>query len=139
VPKLDWFTLKEEEFRLLAQVIKHFEMTGRIMTTPHLLTEVSNLSKRALGQNRAAFLTFIRHLIQDLDEKFDAKRIGARRLSGRDYFPRFGLADAAIIDLSYDSLVVLTNDKQMVRHLREKRRGRNVIDFDDLKKQSGIA
>jgi rRNA-processing protein FCF1 len=130
---------KEEEFVLLAQIIEYFKKAGRVLTTPHILTEVSNLSRKAMGQNRIAFLSFIRFLIQDLDERFDAKRIGAKRLSSQDCFPRFGLADAAIIDLSHDSLVVLTNDKEMVRYLREKKKRRNVIDFDDLKEPSGIA
>ena len=124
---------KEEEFVLLAQIIEHFKKAGRILTTPHLLTEVSNLSRKALGQNRIAFLSFIRLLIKDFDEKFDARRIGAERLSSHDCFPRFGLADAAIIDLSYDSLVVLTNDKEMVRYLREEKKRRNVFSFDEIK------
>jgi hypothetical protein len=134
-PKHDEFALKEEEFLLLAMIIEHFKKAGKILTTPHLLTEVSNLSRKALGQNRIAFLIFIRHLIQDLDEKFDAGKIGAQRLSRQDCFPRFGLADAAIMGLSYDSLVVLTNDQQMVRYLREEKKKRNVFYFGDLKDQ----
>jgi hypothetical protein len=123
---------KEDEFDLLAQVIEHFKKAGKLLTTPHLLTEVSNLSK-GLKVNRVAFLRFIRPMIRDLDERFDEKRIGAARLSVQDCFVRFGLADAAIIDLAHDPLLVLTNDESMARYLRNEKRKKNVIYFGDLK------
>lgn len=72
--------LSEEEFELLAQIIEHFRKVGQVVTTPHLLTEVSNLSKKGLKENRVAFLSFIGPLIRQLDEKFDEGRIGAHRL-----------------------------------------------------------
>lgn len=122
----------EEEFELLAQIIEYFKKAGRVVTTPHLLTEVSNLSK-GLKENRVAFLSFIGPLIRQLDEKFDEGRIGAHRLSGQECFLTFGLADAAIIDLAYDPLLILTNDKPMARYLKGERRRPNVVYFGDLK------
>jgi hypothetical protein len=112
---------KEDEFELLAQIIEHFKKAGKVLTTPHLLTEISNLSK-GLKANRVAFLSFIRPMIRDLDEWFDEKRIGAARLSGQDGFLKFGLADAAIVDLTHDPLLVLTNDKRMAYYLRNEKR-----------------
>jgi hypothetical protein len=124
-------SFQEDEFELLAQIIQHFRKAGRVLTTPHLLTEVSNLSK-GLKENRAAFLSFIRPMIWDLDERFDEERIGAARLAGQNCFLRFGLADAAIIDLTYDRLLILTNDKEMARYLQEERKRKNVFYFGDL-------
>jgi len=123
---------KEDEFELLAQIMAHFKKAGKVLTTPHLLTEVSNLSK-GLKVNRVAFLRFIRPMIRDLDERFDEKRIGAARLSGHDCFVRFGLADAAIIDLAHDPLLLLTNDAAVERYLRNEKKKKNVIYFGDLK------
>jgi hypothetical protein len=122
----------EDEFVLLARVVEHFKKVGRVLTTPHVLTEASNLSER-LKENRVAFLSFIRPMIRDLDERFHEKRIGSARLSGQDYFVRFGLADAAIIDLTHDPLLVLTNDEPMARYLQNEKRKKNVIYFGDLK------
>jgi hypothetical protein len=127
-------SFKQDEFELLAQIIEHFKKAGKVLTTPHLLTELSNISER-LKANRVAFLNFIRHMIRDLDERFDENRIGAARLSGQDCFLRFGLADAAIIDLAYDPLLLLTNDQPMARYLIEVRRRTNVLYFGDLKQK----
>jgi hypothetical protein len=124
----------EEEFELLAQIIEHFGKAGKVLTTPHLLTEVSNLSVR-LKENGGAYLRFIRRRIRDLDESFDEKRIGAARLSNRDFFWRFGLADAAIIEFSHDPLLILTNDKPVARYLQNEKKKRNVFYFGDLKDQ----
>jgi len=127
-------SLQEEEFVLLARIIRHFEKAGRVLTTPHLLTEVSNISER-LKQNQTAFLLFIRSMIRDLDERFDARRIGAARLAGQGCFSQFGLADTAIIDLAYNSIFILTNDQPMARYLQNEKKRRNVVYFGDLKKR----
>jgi hypothetical protein len=123
---------KEDEFVLLAQIINHCKKAGRILTTPNLLTEISNLSKR-LKPNRGAYLCFIRSMTRDLDEQVNAKRIGASRLAAQDFFLTFGLADAAIMDLAYDPLLILTNDKPLARCLRNKKRRKNDFYFGDLK------
>ncbi|HXR07595.1 MAG TPA: hypothetical protein VN765_09715 [Candidatus Acidoferrum sp.] len=123
---------KEDEFVLLVQIIQHFKEAGRLLTTPHLLTEIWSLSKM-LKQNRVAFLSFILPMIQDLDEWFEPKRIGVARLSRCDFFLRFGLADSAIIELTYDPLLMLTNDKSVARYLEDEKRKRNVVHFGDLK------
>jgi hypothetical protein len=127
-------SFNEEEFDLLAQIIGHFKKPGRVLTTPHLLTEVSNVSKK-LKENRTAFLLFIRQMIPELDERFDARRIGAARLAGQECFLRFGLADAAIIDLSYDPVLILTNDKAMASYLQKEKKRKNVLYFGDLKER----
>jgi hypothetical protein len=124
---------KEDEFELLARIIEHFKKTGRVWTTPHLLTELWSLSK-ILKENRIAFLSCIVPMIRELDEYFDAKRIGVARLSRRDCFLRFGLADAAIIELTYDPLIMLTNDKPVARFLEGERSRKNVLYFGELKK-----
>jgi hypothetical protein len=85
--------------------------------------------------NHFHFLRSIRILIGDLDEWFDKPRIGAYRLSGQNHFATFGLADAVIIELAHDPLLILTNDKQMARYLQDKKRKRNVLYFGDLKEQ----
>jgi hypothetical protein len=127
-------TFVEEEFVLLAQTIEHFNKAGRVLTTPHLLTELSNISED-MKLNHFHFLRSIRILIGDLDEWFDKPRIGAYRLSGQNHFATFGLADAVIIELAHDPLLILTNDKQMARYLQDKKRKRNVCYFGDLKER----
>jgi hypothetical protein len=123
---------KEDEFVLLAQIIEHFKKAGRVWTTPHLLTEVWSLSK-ILRENRVAFLSCILPMFRELDECFDPKRIGAGRLSRRDCFLRFGLADSVIIELTYDPLIMLTNDRLVARYLKEERSRKNVLYFGELK------
>ncbi len=123
---------KQDEFDLLAQITEHFKKTGRLWTTPHLLTEIWSLSKM-LKENRIAFLSCVLPLIRELDECFDPKRIGVGRLSRRDCLKRFGLADSAIIELTYDPLIMLTNDRPVARYLKDEKRKRNVVYFGDLK------
>jgi hypothetical protein len=123
---------KEDEFVLLAQIIEHFKKAGQVLTTPHLLTEVWSLSKM-LRENRGAFLSYILPLIRDLDERFEPRRIGAARLSRLGCFLRFGLADSAIIELTYDPLLMLTNDKTVAHYLKDERRRKNVLYFGKLK------
>ncbi|MHB8522127.1 MAG: PIN domain-containing protein [Limisphaerales bacterium] len=103
-----------DDFELLGRLIHHFG--GRVYTTPHILTEVSNLATKLLGHNRLVFLmTLAKHIGPWCEQS-----IRSQELVALDYFPRFGLTDAAIIRLSSNRMLVLTMDRPLCGYLRSK-------------------
>ena len=78
------------------------------ITTPNVLTEVSNL----LGNN-STWQAALGKYIREFEELFTASRQVARNKS----FADFGLADTAIINHQKDSFLVLTDDKPLYGYL----------------------
>lgn len=118
------------DYELLTRLLGAFSV---LLTTPHILTEVSNLADSLTGSYK-----------RDWDENFTAlvrsekTRIGVREkwtsaavLSERPEFLPFGIADTALTELSSEALVV-TEDHRLSGFL--KRRGIPVLNFDDLRK-----
>ncbi len=86
----------EEHYYILVDFIKDFK---RLITTPHILTEVSNLGGAGLtGTDRAEFLGLLR-----TPSLFDVKTVLERHVLRRDvetdYIRQFGLTDSAIVKL----------------------------------------
>jgi hypothetical protein len=91
-----------ENLRLLRDFVRQFR---KIVTTPHVLTEVSNLAKIGsdeLASMRAEF----RLLVAGIQEVFEP----SREIMATSAFMRLGLADAAIRLIATESILVLTDD-----------------------------
>jgi hypothetical protein len=100
-----------EDFDLLGQIVEQFRT---LVTTPHVLTELSNL-RDLQGEERPAFRSgFVRTVEQATDPSFD----------------RLGLTDAAIASLSRHSYLFLTDDLNLYLTLLE--RGVDAINFSYL-------
>lgn len=115
----------EAEFLLLAQIITHFNRS--VTTTPHILTEVSNFLSQHHEPERSALLKFLGDSISSWNEEQPA----AKQLVRRDFFPRFGLTDTGIVDVSRSSFLVLTNERALAGFLTK--RNIAVLNFQDLK------
>lgn len=113
----------ERDFILLARIIHFFR---RVATTPHVLTEVSNLLSQRGEPERSALLRFVANSIQRWREHSPP----SRQLVQRDCFLRFGLTDTAITEVSLLSCLVLTDDRALAGFLTK--RGGEVLCFQDL-------
>lgn len=100
-----------EDFVLLTAVIGTFDV---VVTTPHILAEVSNLSGHLTGDHREDYFALFAKEMAILEER----HTGSATLSKEPCFNRLGLTDAGITQLARDeALVVLTADLDLYVHL----------------------
>jgi len=113
-----------DDFNCLAAIIQLFK---QVVTTPSVLTEVSNL----LGQlgEPIRFSVFQRFSlgIQRLQEDFTP----SRELVQERCFPKFGLTDAGIVHSAKGKFLVLTDDFRLAGYL--ERQGIDVVNFNHLR------
>jgi hypothetical protein len=112
-----------DDFALLEQVISQFK---RMTTTPHVLTEVSNL----MGQCEEPWRSDLRGWLSAAIAGWNETSTASRSLAKAGHFPRFGLTDTAIADLAPGSCLILTDDRPLAGLLEAK--GLAVIRFSDL-------
>jgi hypothetical protein len=92
-----------EDFDLLVRLLGRFE---RIVTTPNILTEVSNLSGHLPDNLKAACYAEFGRRIAVLDEQYAPSGI----VVGESPFAKLGLTDTSILHLSRGKYLVLTED-----------------------------
>jgi hypothetical protein len=126
---------KMEDYELLLRLLKSFTV---LSTTPHVLTEVSNLAQGLTGTYRrvwdANFIALVRSEKTWIGVR--EKWTSAAELSERAEFSPFGITDTALTQLSSEALVV-TEDHRLSGFL--KSRDIPVLDFGDLRKLSLFA
>lgn len=102
-----------KDFDTLVTVLSHF---SRVVATPNILTEVSNLTGLLDEPARRQCFQSLKTTIGTLDERYvtsaDASADGA--------FLHLGLTDASICRLARAPLPVLTTDFDLWRHLIEQ-------------------
>ena len=111
------------DFRLLRDFVTPF---SKICTTPHVLTEVSNLAGSATGSARHAIFHQLALLLKVVEEKTTSPY----ELSKRTEFRHFGLTDAALASLNAEMLL-LTEDGRLASHLQ--RQGLSALSLQDVK------
>jgi hypothetical protein len=118
-----------DAYDFLVRFVRSF---STLLTTPHILTEVSNLANSLQGWQKVGWIENFAALISSdgsagrLREHWSP----ASNLAQTTEFSAFGITDAALSDLSSDALVV-TEDYRLSGVLRRK--GRDVINFRDLR------
>ena len=115
------------DFDLLSRIMSLF---SRLVTTPHILTEVSNHSEKLKGPMGLKLFSHMDALIQNIDEEFQA----SRQICARPEFPRFGLSDTAIAAIAPGRFLVLTVDFPLAGHL--KKSGVAVLNFNHLRQMN---
>jgi hypothetical protein len=117
-------TYTTDDFDLLVAFLSRFQS---ILVTPHVLSEVNSLLGQLSEPARTACmkLTF-RAFIGRASER----SVKSRAAASLDPFPRLGLTDCTIIELSMDHLV-LTDDLPLAGTLEKL--GRDVINFNHLR------
>ncbi len=101
-----------EDFQVLRTFLSSF---GKVVTTAHVLTEVSNLAGSASGQTRQAIFQQLASLIGTLDEQTAPSSTVCTNLE----FQHFGLTDAAL-SLLCTNMLLLTEDGRLANHLQRK-------------------
>lgn len=88
-----------DDFRLLEWILGPFR---RMVTTPNVLTEVSNLA----GRMEPAFFEALATHLEVLDERY----LSSREVATSRHFSRSGLTDACILSVVQRNLLLLTDD-----------------------------
>jgi hypothetical protein len=113
-----------DEFKFLAQLVGQFD---KVITTPHILTEVSNLAGRLPQTVHVAFRRFFASVIF----QFGEKNAAATDLAAAPEFTRFGIADTAIALIAPGQFFVLTEEIALYSHLSSK--GVDVMNFSHVR------
>jgi len=112
-----------EDFDRLVSLISQ---AGAFVTTPHVLTQVSDLVKLDAPEFER-FLELFGRWVEDTSEQMTP----AVDLVGHSMFPRVGLADAGIGTVAEQGTVVVTDDFDLYLALAE--RSLPVINFNHLR------
>jgi hypothetical protein len=112
-----------DDYELLERFLGSY---SSLVTTPHVLTEVSNHAHHLKGPLGEGLLSSLALFARESEEVFASSRI----LSHREEFIRFGLTDCALSDCS-NEVTVITSDFRLAGHLEAK--GRYVVNFNHLR------
>lgn len=113
-----------DDYRLLSSFVAEFK---QVITTPNILTEVSNLSAQIDTRFRKALFGVLAREIEPLVERY----VSSRTVCGSPEFINFGLTDAAMKQILRDDLLVLTDDFPLAGHLAKE--GIDVINFNHIR------
>lgn len=116
-----------EDYALLAAFVSRYE---RLVTTPNVLTEVSNLAGQLSEPLRERAFLSLGVLISQYDERFHP----SRELVLEEIFPKLGLADTSVQAAVDNSVTVLTDDLPL--YLRLSAAGIEAINFNHLRSGS---
>jgi rRNA-processing protein FCF1 len=113
-----------EDFELLVAFIERFK---EVVTTPSILTEVSNLLGQLPEGLKYSLYEHFADAIKDLYEHYTP----SQELGNEKAFPKFGLTDTAILQAASGKYLVLTDDFRLTQYLK----GLNidVINFNHLR------
>jgi rRNA-processing protein FCF1 len=116
-------TYSNEDFELLVSLLDRLKP---LITTPHILTEVSNLSNAIPERDRNAyFASFAARLTL-----FEEKNVTAESaLVGR--WAKFGLTDACITEIAKQGYLVVTDDFRLSQSLDSA--GIDALNFNHLR------
>lgn len=118
-----------DDFRVLLAVFNRFR---RVVTTPNILTEVSNLSNQLGGNLKQAFYTeFAKQALL-----FDERYTSSANICSQDHFIKFGLTDSGIIETAANQYLILTDDFKLANFLENKKS--DVINFNHIRFFRGL-
>jgi len=106
---------------------------NRIVTTPNILTEASNLLGNCSTPDQGKLWKVFASKIETLGEKY----LDSQRVSKTPMFSKFGLTDSAIIELVREKYLVLTDDAALFQYLEKN--GIDVLNFTHLRKSNLLA
>jgi hypothetical protein len=86
------------------------------VTTPNVLTEVSNMVSQIGGETATKLRVMLGTVIEALDERY----VPSAEASKVEEFRRLGLTDASLLLLERGDLLVLTDDRHLYSALQSK-------------------
>jgi len=120
--RTDRFTI--DDYDLLADYVVQF---SDVVTTPSILTEVSNLLGQLPENLRYYFWQHFAQGLKNLHEYYTP----SKELGEGTAFPRFGLTDTAILHAARGRYLVLTEDLRLAQYLLGQKI--DVINFNNLR------
>jgi hypothetical protein len=121
-------TFDEEDFTTLGALLGRFQ---HLITTPHVLSEVSNFVDQAPQHRRLELVACLRKFIEDSREIYEA----AKDLASGDAFSLLGLTDVGLWSLSLQA-VVITTDYALWGRIHK--RGGLTINFNHLRPKQPV-
>lgn len=115
-----------EDYDTLTRVLVSFK---QVITTPNILTEVSNHLGYMDDHLRPGQFEVFAHGIKLLDERFAP----SSKIACTSEFKRFGLTDAAIFHLCQTNCAVLTDDWALYNYLQKQ--GVCALNFNHIRLQ----
>lgn len=112
-----------DDYELLDRVLQGFRF---IVTTPHVLTEVSNHAQHLKGPSGEALIEALAEFASSAPERFTL----SSSLGRREEFKRFGLTDCDLWDASSE-VTLLTTDFRLAGYLEAE--GKRVINLNHLR------
>ena len=113
-----------EDHTILIRILDFFD---KVVTTPNILTEVSNLSGQLGEPVRSEYFRKFSSDITLLEEEY----VASQDVADRQEFVRFGLTDAGLIHLTRGKYLVLTDDFRLSQYLQSA--GVDVINFNHIR------
>lgn len=114
----------EDDFELLGRLMGQFQT---VVTTPHVLTEVSNFLGHLPSEPCRDCTELFRRLIPELNET----RRSSKELCKHPYFRQFRLTDTGIAEVSKTTYLVVTDDLELYHALANDEQA--VINFNHLR------
>lgn len=118
-------TFSSDDFALLVEIVRRF---SAIVTTPQVITEVSNHATKLPEMVRARFMAFLGRMVVDrLSESY----VESKHAVADQAFPRIGITDAAIAHAASGEALVLSADLALVDTIQ--RRGGEAVNFNHVR------
>lgn len=117
-------TYTEHDYDLLLRVIDNF---SKVVVTPNLLTEVSNLSNGISGQRLKDFYAVFASSLSVIEEKY----VPSKDLISHPALYAYGLADTGIAKIAKDNFLILTDDLRFASFASTN--GADVINFNHIR------
>jgi hypothetical protein len=116
-----------DDYTLLTTYVGGFQ---RMLTTPNVLTEVSNLLGQLAEPLRRRALLALGLLTGEFREQY----VPSTQLAADPHFPLLGISDTSIIRSADKDVTVLTDDLQL--YVRLAAAGGDVVNFNHLRSGS---
>lgn len=98
------------------QLLQVFDYFSKIVTTPHILTEVSNLIDKLGEPERSTALQILAKAMQNSD-KMQEEYQESSQIMQNEKFSDFGLTDCGILEICQGRYLVLTDDLKLASYL----------------------
>ena len=110
-----------------AILIRLLDLFDKIVTTPNILTEVSNLSGQLGEPKKSEYFKKFSSGISLLEEEY----VASKDVADMQEFVRFGLTDTGIVYLTRGKYLVLTDDFRLSQYLQSAEV--DVINFNHIR------
>ena len=117
----------KDDFVFLAHLVGLF---SKHVTTPHVITEISNLATSLPEHIRPGYFT---SLVSQF-EPYSEETAPFAAVSRMDMFVKFGVTDTAITHIARNKYLVLTDDFPLANFLQKQKQ--DVINFNHLRQMA---